>query len=287
MHRLNSPYDQAARLRELMVGQLDAGPFLSTRPFVVTITSGKGGVGKSTIALNVALKVGDLCKNVLLVDADENLGTQDILLGIVPKYRLADVVRGKRTVEEALVSVSDHVKLLAGNSGELSYPAFVKEKQRQFLHALFSTRERFDLVVIDTGAGISDTIVEYARASDLTIVVSHPEPTAVLDAYAMIKIIHHAHPAARVKILMNAVHHPAEGDEAVMKLQLAIRHFLKIDLPYLGVIPYDRHVSKAIARQEPLVRCYPSSGASLSLGLLARQIVSSSHAYVPEEAHKL
>lgn len=287
MHRLHTPYDQAARLRELMIGQLDAKPFLSTRPFVVTITSGKGGVGKSTIALNVALKAGDLCKNVLLVDADENLGTQDVLLGLVPKYRLADVVHGRRTVDEALVSASENVKLLAGNSGELSYPLFVKERQQQFLHALFSTRERFDLVIIDTGAGISDTIVEYARVSDLTIVVSHPEPTAVLDAYAMIKIIHHAHPATSIKILMNAVQDPAEGDEAVMKLQLAVSHFLKIDLPYLGVIPYDRCVSKAIVRQEPLVRCYPSSGASLSLGLLAQQIVSSSQAYVPVEVDKV
>jgi flagellar biosynthesis protein FlhG len=146
-----------------------------------------------------------------------------------------------------------------------------------------STQVPFDVIVIDTAAGISDTTIEFARVSDLTVVVSHSEPTALLDAYALIKLLHHACPAGEIKILMNAIRRPIDGDEAVSKLQTAIRHFLKIDLPYLGMIPYDRRVSEAITRQEPLVRCFPSSAASLSLGLLARTLVASMRRLVSPE----
>jgi flagellar biosynthesis protein FlhG len=250
---------------------------------MITMTSGKGGVGKSNIACNLALTLGDLGATVLLVDGDENLGTLDLLLNVAPRYRLADVLRGVCTVDDAFLQVEENVKLLAGNSGDLAYPLLSYESQRHLIRALLSTQEPFMVVIIDTAAGISDTTIEFGRASDLTVVVSHSEPTALLDAYALIKLLHHACPTGEIKILMNAIRQPLDGDEAVSKLQTAIRHFLNIDLPYLGMIPYDRKVSEAITRQEPLVRCFPSSAASLSLGLLARSLLSSIRLSAPRE----
>jgi flagellar biosynthesis protein FlhG len=275
--------DQAERLRAIVDGQFASRADTSERPYVITITSGKGGVGKSNIACNLALKLGDLGATVLLVDGDENLGTLDLLVNAAPRYRMADVLRGVCTVDDALVQVEENVKLLAGNSGDLAYPLLSYESQRHLIRALLATQEPFSVVIIDTAAGISDTTIEYARASNLTVVVSHSEPTALLDAYALIKLLHHASPSGEIKILMNAIRRPFDGDEAVAKLQTAIRHFLKIDLPYLGIIPYDHRVSEAITRQEPLVRCFPSSSSSLSLGLLARSLAASIRISAPKE----
>jgi len=282
MRRLRQ-HDQAERLRSVVNAQFSGSSGAAERPYIITITSGKGGVGKSNIACNLALKMKDEGAAVLLVDGDENLGTLDLLLNAEPTYRLADVVRGDCTIDEALCPVEEKVQLLAGNSGDLAYPQLSYESQRHLLRALVSTQVSFDVIVIDTAAGISDTTIEFARVSDLTVVVSHSEPTALLDAYALIKLLHHACPAGEIKILMNAIRRPIDGDEAVSKLQTAIRHFLKIDLPYLGMIPYDRRVSEAITRQEPLVRCFPSSAASLSLGLLARTLVASMRRLVSPE----
>lgn len=261
--------DQAATLREMA---LNNSLGLIHRPHVITITSGKGGVGKSTIALNLALKLGEFENNVLLVDADTNLGKLDVMLGVSPTLRCGDILRSEHAVDDVAVSISSNVKLLAGNSGDSNHPMLTKEKQERFLNALVSTEEHFDYVVIDTSAGLTENVIGYATFSDLTVVVSNPEPIAVIDAYAMIKAIRFADDSVPVKVLMNGSRKPSEADDAMMKLKMAASHFLQCDVPYLGSIPYDRYTSEAIVQQQPLVHCYPSSGASLSLELLARHI---------------
>lgn len=261
--------DQASTLRKMVLNNV-VEP--AHRPYVIAITSGKGGVGKSTIALNLALKLGEFKNNVMLVDADTNLGKLDVMLGISPSFRSVDILRNERAVEDTIVSISSNVKLLAGNSGDSNHPDLTKEKQERFLNALVSTEEQFDYVIIDTSAGLTENVITYAAFSDLTVVVSNPEPITVIDAYAMIKAIHFANNAVPIKVLMNGSRKPSEADDAMMKLKMAVNHFLHCDIPYLGSIPYDRYTSEAIVQQQPLVLRYPSSGASLSLELLARHI---------------
>lgn len=264
--------DQASTLREMVLSN-SLEPI--HRPHVLTITSGKGGVGKSTIALNLALKLGEFDNNVLLVDADANLGKLDVMLGLAPLYRSGDILRNERTVDETAVSISSHVKLLAGNSGDSNHPVVTKEQQERFLQKLISTKEQFDYVIIDTSAGLTEHVIACAAFSDLAIIVTNPEPITVIDAYAMIKAVRFANNAVPIKVLMNGSRKPSEADDAMMKLKMAVNHFLQCDIPYLGSIPYDRYTSEAIIQQQPLVLRYPSSGASLSLELLARYIDTS------------
>lgn len=274
MYKTAHGRDQATALRELVLQQGRTPSAVSRRPFIITVTSGKGGVGKSTVALNLALKLNDAARKTLLVDADTNLGTLDIMLGISPMFRLADVVRGDQDVDDVIVSVAPFLKLLAGNSGDPGCPAMTKERQQRLLETLMTTEERFEYVIIDTSAGISEHVLSYAAYADLIMVVTHPEPVAVLDAYAMIKMIHLTSPATQLKLLMNASRQPAQADEAATKLKLAVSHFLKFNVAYLGCIPFDRSVSEAAMEQVPVVRHSPSSGAALSFHLLAQHIDS-------------
>ncbi|MCX6135313.1 MAG: MinD/ParA family protein [Ignavibacteriales bacterium] len=240
------------------------------RPHVVTITSGKGGVGKSTVALNLAITLSETGKNVLLLDADANLANLDVMLGISPKWRLNNVLRGELGIEDAVVSPYQRLKILAGSSGDPAYPQLDLEHQNRLMHDLVSTEEHFDLVVIDTAAGLSREIVNFAIHSDDVLVVTNVEPTSVMDAYAMMKIILAGNPGIPISFLMNAVRLAQCANEAAEKLQTALCHFLNAQASYIGFIPYDDNTLRAVVQQQPLVKLYPYSPAALSLRALAR-----------------
>lgn len=246
------------------------------KPHWLAIVSGKGGVGKSTVALNLAIKLCDFGKKVLLLDADSNLASLDVMLGIAPRFRLGHVLRGERDIEDVLVSPYRGLKFLPGSSGEIDYPIVSPSKQEAFLEALASLEERFDFVLIDTAAGLNHEITAYVRSADETIVVTSHEPTAILDGYAVIKILTANNKSRKVGVLLNAVRSPREADEAAGKLQKAVRHFLNIDVGYLGFIPYDGAVQAAIVEQQPVVLRFPNSGAAHSLGVVARAFILSS-----------
>jgi flagellar biosynthesis protein FlhG len=255
--------DQAAGLRRLVSQR---GGVASSLPLhLTTVTSGKGGVGKSTIALNIAITLSELGNNVLLVDADANLGNLDVMLGISPRYRLHHVLRDEVDIEDALVAPIPRLKVLAGSSGESDYPLLDTERQNRFLIDLGRTEEMFDHVIIDTAAGLTKEIVNFAIHSSEVIVVTNVEPTAVMDAYAVMKIIWAGNPEIPLSFLMNGVRIPASADEAAEKLQLALFHFLKVKARYVGAVPFDEHVSQAVVQQRPVVSLYPRSAAALSI----------------------
>jgi flagellar biosynthesis protein FlhG len=262
--------DQASRLREIAMLRYAPAPS-STR--LITVTSGKGGVGKSTIALNLSIALSALGSRVVLVDADANLGNLDVMLGLAPRLRLGDVLRGERAIEEVLVSPAPRLRLLPGSSGEVDYPLAHAETQNRLLAGLRSLREKADVIVVDTAAGLSPEIIGFAVQADETLIVSTPEPTAVMDAYAMLKVITTSKPDASIQIVMNAVRVPAEADDAAMKLTVAANRFLGRSFGYLGAIPYDAQVGMAIVRQTPVVQAFPASGVSLSLRSLADKIL--------------
>jgi len=263
--------DQATRMREIAQHYRQAA--LATKPYMLTITSGKGGVGKSTIALNLAIKLCDTGKRVLLFDADANLAGLNVMLGISPRYRLSHVLRGERDIEDVLFSPYSRLKILAGSSGEVDYPVMTGPLQAQLLDDLLMLEERFDVLLVDTGAGLNPEIIGYTEHADETLVVTGVEPTAVMDAYAMIKVIVASKNDAQISLVLNNARLPREAEEAAAKLQLAVTNFLKRDIRYLGSVPYDANVAKAVVGQQPVVRAFPLSAASLSIQSIAQMIV--------------
>jgi flagellar biosynthesis protein FlhG len=263
MHSNPIILDQAASLRRIATHQRNVERV--QRPHVVTVTSGKGGVGKSTVALNLAIKLSEMGQKVLLVDADANLGNIDLMLGISPKWRLGNVLRNEIEVEDALVNPLPRMKLLAGSSGEAEYPQIELERQSWLIHELAHTEERFDLVMIDTAAGLNKDIVHFAVHSDEVLVVTNAEPTSVMDAYAVMKMVWAGNPETRLGFVMNGVRVPPQADEAAEKLQMALKHFLRTSAHYLGSIPFDEAVSSAIVQQRPVLHVYPHSAAALSI----------------------
>lgn len=270
----NSPVieDQATRLREITLRSYGA----ATTPYRIAVTSGKGGVGKSTVALNIAISLCNFGKKVLLVDADSNLGNLDILLGIAPQHRLGHLLRGELSIEDALVSPYPNLKVLPGSSGDGDYPEMTVHVQQRFLEDLFSLEEQFNFIFIDTSAGLSRGVVAYLLDSDETIVVTSIEPTSVMDAYAVIKTITISDPHHRISVLVNAAQFPSQADETVRKLRMAVEHFLRREINYLGAVPFDNKMRDAVVAQEAVVQKFPSSSSSLSLRAAAQKIINQS-----------
>lgn len=264
-------HDQATRMREAARAYAEGAR--AARPYVLTVTSGKGGVGKSTVALNVSLTFAMLGKQVLLVDADGNLAGLDVMAGVVPRFRLGDVLRGDRDLESVLITLAPGLRLLPGSSGETHYPLLEGERQGALLRDLLSRDQRSDVIVIDTAAGLTPEIIRYGEEADSVLVVTTPEPTAVMDAYAMIKVLGVSAPGQRVEVVINSVRSVREGEETSAKLRAAVRHFLGRELPCAAIIPRDEHAGEAIRRQEPLVNAFPRSAAALSLQSLGHALM--------------
>jgi flagellar biosynthesis protein FlhG len=262
--------DQAARLREIAETYCER-PL--SRPYTITVASGKGGVGKSTVALNLAVRFAQLGIATVLLDADDNLGTLDVMAGISPVHRVGDVLRGDVDIDDALVSPMRNLFMLAGNSGDSDVPRLTVTHQQSLLDAMSDLDTPCEFLIIDTAAGIGDDVIGFAVRSHETIVVTAPEPTAVMDAYAMIKMMTRADATAPITIIVNAAHSAPEADDTAAKLQLAVKKFLNRHVHYLGWIGRDAHVSQAIRRQSPLIKEFPLSGASLALQLIAERLL--------------
>lgn len=263
--------DQATRLREI-AEQYCERPW-SPKPHIITVTSGKGGVGKSIVALNLAVRLAELGNNTLIFDADENLASIDIMAGISPTLRLGNVLRGENDLEEVLVSPFENLSILPGNSGDSGYPKMTIEKQKELLNDLSCLEQRFDYIVIDTSAGLGDAVVNFAVHSHETLIVTNPGPTSVLGAYAIIKMIALFDAMVPLKVIVNNERVVGEAKETASKLQLAVKHFLDRSVQYLGSVPYDVNVWTAIVHQTAVVKEFPMSGASLALQMLAERIV--------------
>ena len=264
-------HDQATRLRD--IAQRYNKNARGVRPHVITVTSGKGGVGKSTVALNLALALSDFGQRVLLFDADANLSSLDVMLGVSPRFRLGDVLRGTIDIEDALFSPHPNLKILPGSSGDAGYPILTGEAQTRLMDDLLSLDERFDLLMVDTAAGLTPEVVGFAGRADEAIVVSSTEPTSVMDAYAIMKIISMGWSEVPIALLLNSVRTPKDGDDAARKLQAAVDHFLKRQVAFMGSVPFDASVQKASKEQRALVQAYPRSAASLSLRSIAHYVL--------------
>lgn len=257
-------FDQADNLRNL-VNKIEESNLINNRTSldlssrVITVTSGKGGVGKTNFSLNLGIQLSKMNKRVVIVDADFGLANIEVLFGIIPKYNLADVLKGNKDISEILADGPMGIKFISGGSGikELSN---ITERQTSYFINNFSYLDAIsDIIIIDTSAGISRSVVNFVKASDETIVITTPEPTSITDAYALIKIIREENSTIpNFRLVVNRVDNDDEGLEVYNKINIASSKFLGIQLQNLGYIPYDHFLVKAVKHQEPAVICFPN-----------------------------
>lgn len=244
-------------------------------PTVIAISSGKGGVGKTNLSVNLAVALGQRGARVLCIDADLGLANMDILMGLAPTATTSDLVRGDATIDEVLLEGPQNVWLLPGASGQYDL-ANLNDQQRQSLFtAIDSLDEDFDAVVVDTGAGVGTNSVGFASAAKDIIIVVTGEPTSVADAYGMIKVLSVRCGVRRVKILTNMVRSAAEGERVYRRLASLADRFLQISLDFLGHIPRDPMVERAVMRGEPFLLSHPDCPAARACTSIAGKLANS------------
>lgn len=241
---------------------------------VIAVTSGKGGVGKSNVVANLGLALALKGLKVLLIDADLGLANLDIILGLNPQFTIHDVLQLRKTLPEVLVEGPGGLKILPASSGipELSE---LDEYQKMFLlNELDNYSESIDLVLIDTGAGISKNVLFFNIAAQERLVVANNEPTSITDAYALIKVLATQHNERHFKLLVNGISSPRDAEAVYRTLLKVSERFLgrDISLEYLGYIPHDEAVPKSVLKQQPVLTLYPKARASKSFAQIAQRL---------------
>lgn len=272
--------DQAAILRQT-AGQKTTAPdnapggkkgARQNRISVISITSGKGGVGKTNITANLAYLLAGLKKKTLILDADCGLANIDLILGLTPKYNLYHVLKGERTLKEAIVNGPGGIKILASSSGIQEMSSLTMEQKLTLQDEFNSLQSRPDFMLIDTSAGINDNVLYFNMVAGETIVVVTPEPTSLTDAYALIKILYQRHAKKRFSLLVNMVKTQSEAKEVFLRLAQATNHFLNLAIDELGHIPYDENLQRGVKQQRLLAELYPDSPSIKCLQAVAERL---------------
>lgn len=243
---------------------------------VLSVTSGKGGVGKSNVVANLAMALADQGKKVLIVDADLGVGNLDVLLGLSPQYNLNNVLSGECSLPEIIVEVNQNVKLIPAGSGVQEYTSLGQHEKLRLLDELDMLEEAFDVMVIDTEAGISDNVTYFTVAAQEIIVVVSPEPTSITDAYALIKLLATRYSEHHFKVLVNMARDSEDALEVFRKLANVAGRFLDISLDYLGCVVRDERLVEAVKKQKAVFELFPESEAAACFSTLAKRIMENS-----------
>ena len=254
--------DQAETLREIMRTKNGSADMSKTR--VIAIASGKGGVGKTNIATNIAIAYANLGKRVVLMDADLGLANVNVVLGIIPKYNLYHVIRRQKTMREIIMDTNYGIRIVAGASGFAKIANLNDEERNGFVEDL-SELGNADVVIIDTGAGVSSNVLSFIAAADEAIIVTTPEPTAITDAYGIIKIIATEidNLSLGLKLIVNRVSSVTEGKRVAERVVNIAGQFLNLKVDYLGYVYDDPDVHQSVLRQRPFLVANPRSKASI------------------------
>lgn len=243
---------------------------------VISVTSGKGGVGKTNVVANLALALAREQQRVLVWDADLGLANIDILLGLKPEFNIHHLLEGKKSLSEIIIPGPGGIRIMPASSG-IQKLAHLEETQKlNLLAELDELDEELDFLLIDTGAGISSNVMYFNVAAQECLVVVTPEPTSITDAYALIKVLATKYNRKHFKILPNQAAGEKEA-KAVFKLLAAVadQHLTSISLDYLGFIPRDDKIGQAVLRQKAVIQAFPRSQAGLSFKELARTVLRS------------
>ncbi|MEZ5565114.1 MAG: MinD/ParA family protein [Gammaproteobacteria bacterium] len=257
-----SPADQAEGLRRLR----------KSKPVkVLTVTGGKGGVGKTNICANLAIAMSQIGRRVMLLDADLGLANIDVLLGLHPNVSLANVVSGERRLQDVIVNGPSGVRVIPGASGLSAMASLSAAEHAGIVNAFSELNEDLDVLLVDTAAGMSEGVLRFCEAANEVLIVVCDEPTSITDAYALIKVLSTERQISRFRIITNMTHMSGDGRSLFEKLLRVTERFLQVTLDHAGSIPYDDRVWRAVQLQTPFVTAFPSSLAAAALKKLAHR----------------
>ncbi len=260
--------DQAERLRMIarsLQDQIRSQIYNSTKGCrVVAVTSGKGGVGKTNLALGLSLALAKAGYRVMILDADMGLANIDVILGLIPRYNLAHVFAGERRIEEILQAGPAGLWIIPGGSGIEELANLEPLALTKLLQEIAALGQNLDYLFIDTGAGISRQVLAFILAADEVLLVTTPEPTALTDAYGLIKVFNRHQGKGKIKLVINMVTNEQEGFDAAQKLISVVHQFLNIKIEVAGFIPSDTAVQDAVRKHQAYLLAFPRSPASLS-----------------------
>jgi flagellar biosynthesis protein FlhG len=246
---------------------------------ITAVTSGKGGVGKTFVSANLAAALAQRGERVLVLDADLGLANLDVVLNLYPKITLHDVFTGKQPLDAAILPAPGGFSVLLAGSGMVEYSRLTPEVRDQLLDVIEKVKPRFDRVLLDTGAGISDVVLYTVSLADDVIVVATPEPTSLTDAYATIKVLASAQRRQVLQLLVNQTHKPGDGRVIRGQLQQVVDRYvtpplgLDVKLQLVGEIPHDTAVREAVQKRQLLLQCYPGSPAARAIAAAAQKVV--------------
>ncbi len=245
-----------------------------TSGMAIAVTSGKGGVGKTSVTVNLALALAALGHSVGVLDADFGLGNLDVMLGLTPGAHVGDVLTGDKSWQDVLVSGPGNIKVIPAGSGIRGLTSLTSSHWNRVSDLITSASQTFDFLLIDTAPGIGDNVLELINRADRVLVVTSFEPTAIVDAYAMTKLLNAADPTRDLGIVVNAARSTSDAQAVFRQLDAAARRFLRRDLKYCGCIVHDQNVADAVIAQRPVMSTRPASPASLGFRRLAMSVAA-------------
>jgi len=267
--------DQAEKLRQIVksLKEQRLSAENAVAPRIVTVTSGKGGVGKTNFTINFAIALSELGQRVIIIDADFGLANVDVMLGIVPRYDLSYVIRQEKTIEQVTSDGPGGIKFLSGGAGLWELVNINPEKLESLIQSLDILEKSYDIILIDTGAGISDKVIRMVLAANETILITTPEPTSITDAYVLAKMSLAINKATRFRLIINKAESRQEAELMLSKFTGVVRKFLNTEIEAMGYILYDASVGRSIKEQMPYVLGYPKSLAARQIKDIARLFI--------------
>lgn len=266
--------DQAQQLRNIIKQQNMQQQHLAR---VITVTSGKGGVGKSNMSVNMAIQLSRLGKKVIILDADFGLANVEVMLGTRPKYNMADMIFGGKDIRDVICKGPENIGFISGGSGIKELSNLSKDQISGIINMMYGLDSLADIIIIDTGAGISDAVIDMVLASSEVLLVTTPEPTSITDAYALLKTINKT-PGfnaenTRIRMIGNRTINMSDGYDLYNKLNSVVERFLNMKMEYLGAVPFDVNLTKAVMRQQPVSIAYPNTPAVKSIKAMAKTLI--------------
>ena len=275
--------DQAQKLRNV-IKQQNQKNIKAAR--VLTITSGKGGVGKSNLAVNLAIQLRKKGQRVIIFDADFGLANVEVMFGVIPQYNLSDLIYRGKSIQEIITRGPLDIGFISGGSGILGLNNLYHEQIMLLVKSIGELNEYADFIIIDTGAGVSDQVLEFVLASPEVLMVTTPEPSSLTDSYSLLKAMYRnpnfMQDATTIHVVANKVHYPEEGKMVYNKLHSVVEQFLDGELSYLGMIPQDTSLERSVRQQKTVSLHEPNSKSAKAFEMLATNLIEGNQGELPK-----